>query len=152
MLRILLVEDNPDTLRFLASVLRKRGHEVVTADCIAAARASATEPDAPFDLLLSDIELPDGNGLELMRELGARGGWLGIAMSGFGTDEDLQLSRDAGFLDHLTKPIDLNQLDAVIRRATGQGGDRAEVLEPFRPRTDASGSGTHPGARIDQPG
>ena len=44
-------------------------------------------------------------------------------MSGFGTEEDLQLSRDAGFLDHLTKPIDLNRLDAVIRRTCDAARD-----------------------------
>jgi PAS domain S-box-containing protein len=150
-LRILLVEDNADTLRFLASVLRRRGHDVVTADCIAAARATVAGANAPFDLLLSDVELPDGSGPELMRELGARGGWLGIAMSGFGTEEDLQLSRDAGFLDHLTKPIDLNRLDAVIRRAAGQRGDHADEIEPFRSRTDANASGEFPIARTQGP-
>ena len=150
-LRILLVEDNADTLRFLATVLRRRGHDVVTADCIAAARATVNGADPPFDLLLSDVELPDGSGPELMRELGARGGWIGVAMSGFGTEEDLQLSRDAGFLDHLTKPIDLNRLGAVIRRVTGPGGEHAEEIEPFRSRTDASASGEFPIARTHEP-
>jgi DNA-binding NtrC family response regulator len=150
-LRILLVEDNADTLRFLATVLRRRGHDVVTADCIAAARATVAGTDTPFDLLLSDVELPDGSGPELMRELGARGGWLGIAMSGFGTEDDLQLSRDAGFLDHLTKPIDLNRLDSVIRRAAGQCGDHADEIEPFRSRTDANASGEFPIARTQAP-
>ncbi len=140
-LRILLVEDNQDTLRFLATVLRRRGHEVVTADCLAAARAAVKGPKARFDLLLSDIELPDGNGLQLMRELAARENWLGIAMSGFGTEEDLQLSRAAGFFDHLTKPIDLNHLDAVIERATSQVRESVEESEPFRSRMKGTGSG-----------
>ncbi len=131
-------------------MLRKRGHEVVTADCIAAARAAANGAEARFDLLLSDVELPDGNGLQLMRELGGRGGWLGIAMSGFGTEEDLQLSREAGFLDHLTKPIDLNRLDAAIRRATGPLAERVDDIEAFRPRTDANASGEFPIARTHE--
>ena len=76
------------------------------------------EADVPFDLLLSDIELPDGDGLQLMRELKAGRPMAGIAMSGFGAEEDLRHSREAGFFDHLTKPIDLNRLDAAIRRAT----------------------------------
>jgi PAS domain S-box-containing protein len=117
-LRILLVEDNADTLRFLATVLRKRGHEVVTADCIAAVRAIVDVADAPFDLLLSDVELPDGSGLELMRDLRARHDWPGIAMSGFGSEDDLLFSREAGFAEHLTKPIDLGRLEAAILRVT----------------------------------
>jgi PAS domain S-box-containing protein len=122
-LRVLLVEDNEDTLRFLATMLRGRGHEVVTADTIAAARRAVSRAERPFDLLLSDIELPDGLGLTLMRELGGRGGIRGIAMSGFGAEEDLQLSREAGFLDHLIKPIEPHRLDAAIRRALN--ADRA---------------------------
>jgi PAS domain S-box-containing protein len=117
-LRILLVEDNADTLRFLATVLRKRGHEVVTADCIAAARALVDGADVPFDLFLSDVELPDGTGLELMRDLRSRGNWPGIAMSGFGSEDDLLFSREAGFAEHLTKPIDLGRLEAAILRVT----------------------------------
>ncbi len=109
----------------------------------------ASPPPAPrragrgtaFDLLLSDVELPDGSGLELMRELAARGDLPAIAMSGFGSDEDLELSRDAGFLDHLTKPIDLNQLDAAIRRAMGHGRQTCDETEPFSSRTDANASG-----------
>ena len=146
-LRMLLVEDNPDTLRFLATVLRQRGHTVTTADRVAAARTAVDQAEAPFDLLISDVELPDGTGLELMRELGARGGWLGIAMSGFGTEEDLELSRDAGFLDHLTKPIDLNRLDAAIRRAAGHRGGTADEIQPFSSRTAADASGEFPIAR-----
>jgi PAS domain S-box-containing protein len=149
-LRILLVEDNQDTLRFLATVLRRRGHDVVMADCLAAARAAVDRLDARFDLLLSDIELPDGNGLELMRELSARGNWLGIAMSGFGTEEDLQLSREAGFFDHLTKPIDLSQLDEAIKRAISRAREPAGDAEPFRSRMKGTGSGEFD--LVDTPG
>jgi PAS domain S-box-containing protein len=123
-LRILLVEDNKDTRRFLASVLRQRGHNVVTADRVATARAAVDEAKVPFDLLLSDIELPDGDGLYLMRELSASGEMLGIAVSGFGAEEDLRQSREAGFVDHLTKPVDLNRLEAAIRRATSRTAAR----------------------------
>ncbi len=133
-LRILLVEDNRDTLQYLAAVLRRRGHDVVTAARVAAARAAVDEATVPFDLLLSDIELPDGDGLYLMRELSAGRRMPGIAVSGFGAPEDLRLSREAGFLDHLTKPVDLNRLDAAIRRATS--GDPRSLPEA---RTNFSG-------------
>jgi len=69
-----------------------------------------------FDLLISDIELPDGSGLDLMRELGPGRGLPGIAMSGFGSDTDLAQSRAAGFLEHLVKPIDARALDTAIQR------------------------------------
>jgi PAS domain S-box-containing protein len=134
-LHMLLVEDNADTLRYLATVLRRRGHDVVTADTIAAARQALARADRPFDLLLSDIELPDGNGLELMRDLRDRSEIPGIAMSGFGAEEDLQLSRAAGFLDHLIKPIDPARLDAAIRRA-------AEAARTGRSDDDDGSSGS----------
>ncbi|MHB1562258.1 MAG: response regulator, partial [Isosphaeraceae bacterium] len=116
-LGILLVEDNEDTLRFLATVLRRRGYDVVTAGTLAEARAALASPGRSFDLLLSDIELPDGTGLELIRGLRERDGLPGIAMSGFGAEEDQQLSRSAGFLEHLIKPIDPARLEAAIQRA-----------------------------------
>jgi signal transduction histidine kinase/ActR/RegA family two-component response regulator len=118
--RVLLVEDQQDTLRFLAMVLRTRGQEVVEAANLAQARAAASE--ARFDLLLSDIELPDGTGLELMRELRDTGTILGIAMSGYGSEEDVSQSRAAGFAAHLTKPVDLAALEAVIRGLASPGG------------------------------
>ena len=66
-------------------------------------------------MLISDIELPDGSGLELMREV--RGKVSGIAMSGFGSDSDIEVSLSAGFADHLTKPIDVNRLVVAIHEA-----------------------------------
>src|SRR5262249_26965081 len=91
-LRILLVEGNRDTLNFLALILGHRGHTVLKAASLAQAREELTED---LDLVISDIELPDGSGLELMREMGSEG-VPGIAMSGFGSEEDVRLSRDAG--------------------------------------------------------
>jgi PAS domain S-box-containing protein len=123
-LRILLVDDNADTLRYLSTALKRRGHEVVTADCVASARAAVTEAPVPFDLLLSDIDLPDGDGMHLMRELGASGRIPGIAVSGFGAADDRRLTREAGFVEHLTKPVDMGSLDAAIKRATSRA--RAE--------------------------
>ena len=144
-LRILLVEDNRDTLRYLATVLRQRGHQVVTADRFSTALTAVKEAETPFDLLLSDIELPDGDGLNLMREINAHGRMAGVAMSGFGSEEDLRQSREAGFFDHLTKPIDLNRLDEAIRGATEGEASRTAKTEdasrPFRLRGEANSSG-----------
>ncbi len=115
-LRILLVEDNADTLRYLDLVLSQMGHQVQTAVTLSAALEAASEHE--FDLVLSDIELPDGTGLELMRTIASTRETPGIAMSGFGSDEDMQLSLSAGFSLHLTKPLDTSRLDQAIRRVT----------------------------------
>ena len=116
---LLLVDDNKDVLRYLKIVLEMRGHRVTTATDLASARSAA---DRQFDILISDIELPDGSGLELMREL--RGRLPGIAISGFGAPEDVELSLNAGFARHLTKPVETGRLEAAIR----------EVLAPVGPK------------------
>ena len=109
---ILLVDDNKDVLRYLKIVLEMKGHRVGTATDLSSAFEAVRQP---FDLLISDIELPDGSGLELMRNL--RGRVPGIAISGFGAPEDIQLSLDAGFASHLTKPLETSRLDTAIREA-----------------------------------
>ncbi len=113
-LNVLLVEDNPETLRYLTLMLKKRNYNVVPVDRVSAALAAAAETQ--FDILISDIELPDGTGLELIHGLGGGRTLPGIAISGFGSEEDLQHSAGAGFAEHLTKPIDLNRLESAIRR------------------------------------
>ncbi len=113
-LRILLVEDEPATLRLMARLLRGLGHEVTTAGDLAAATASL---DAAFDLVVSDIGLPDGSGLDVVRLVVARKGPVpAIALTGYGMEEDIRRSREAGFTAHLTKPIDFTKLEAMIRR------------------------------------
>ena len=114
--RILLVDDNEDTLRVMARLLRLNGHQVVTADSVNTAIQAAGEP---FDLLISDIGLPDGTGWELMRELRRRGPVRGIALSGFSMDEDIRRSHEVGFIEHLCKPIMPDELEQAILRAAG---------------------------------
>ncbi len=111
---ILLVEDNADTLTYLARMLALRGHRVRTAaDMRTAFRAAA---DAEFDLLISDIELPDGTGLQLMRALRLDRAIPGIALSGFGSADDIEMSYSAGFAAHLIKPVEFRALEEVIHR------------------------------------
>ena len=112
---ILLVEDNKDVLRYLKLVLEMKGHRVRTAGDLATARR---EVDLPFDILISDIELPDGSGLELMRE--HRGRFPAIAISGFGAPDDIQMSLEAGFARHLTKPVETRRLEEAIARVIGE--------------------------------
>ena len=115
-LNVLLVEDNQDTLRYLTMILQKRNYNVVPVDRVSAALAAAAE--AKFDLLISDIELPDGTGLELIHGLGGGRTLPGIAISGFGSEEDRGQSAGAGFAEHLTKPIDLTRLESAISAST----------------------------------
>ncbi len=110
---VLLVEDNADTLRYLSTLLAHRGYRVRTASRLSEAEEAAAA--SAFDLLISDIELPDGSGLDLMRAL--RGKVVGVAVSGFGSDSDVRLSHDAGFAVHLTKPLDFARLEVAIRDA-----------------------------------
>ena len=110
--RILFVEDHEDTARLMTEVLEQAGHHVTAATSVGGAMAHA---DAPMDLVVSDIGLPDGSGLDLMRMLVARRGRLpGIALSGYGTREDISRSRSAGFDRHLVKPVDVTVLLQAI--------------------------------------
>lgn len=118
-LAILLVEDHPDTAEAMADLLRLSGHEVTVAGSVAAGIAAAEA--GAFDLLLSDLGLPDGSGQDLMRELGRRYDLKGIAISGYGMEEDVRRSREAGFARHLTKPVNRQALEATIRQVV-QGG------------------------------
>jgi signal transduction histidine kinase/ActR/RegA family two-component response regulator len=121
-LRILLVEDHADTAEALADLLRLMGHEVAVAGSVAAGLAAAAEGSAAggVDLVVSDLGLPDGSGQDLMRELVRRYGWKGIALSGYGMEEDVHRSREAGFARHLTKPVALEALRAAIRQVAGE--------------------------------
>jgi signal transduction histidine kinase len=111
--RVLLVEDHGDTARILARILRGAGHTVQTAGDVASALELAG--NAEFDLLLSDMGLPDGSGMDLMKELRRRGNPLpGIALSGYGQEEDVRVSREAGFSQHLLKPVTAQRLLAIV--------------------------------------
>jgi signal transduction histidine kinase len=118
-LRILLVEDHPETLRTLSELLQRLEHDVTTADSVGAALAAADRQD--FDLIISDLGLPDGSGTGLMRELLKRKPLKGIALTGYGMESDIQKTREAGFFAHLTKPIDIDQLQQVIKIGGAQG-------------------------------
>ena len=123
-LRILLVEDHLDTATVMGRVLAASGHEVRTAAHIAGALELARSQD--FDLMLSDLGLPDGSGLELLRTIRQMGlDMPAIALSGYGQDADLEQSRLAGFAEHLLKPIDIGRLENAIARVSA-GPTRAE--------------------------
>jgi PAS domain S-box-containing protein len=127
--RILLVEDHADAAEALAELLRLDGHQVTVATSLAEARERVGDG---IDLVISDLGLPDGSGHELMSALAGRG-LPAIALSGFGTAEDRDASRAAGFRLHLTKPVDLKALRQAVRaifEAPGAASLSGEVRLP----------------------
>jgi len=117
-LRILLVDDHPDTSAALEKLLTRRGHAVTVAGDMRSA-LEAVE-GRPFDLLISDVGLPDGSGLELMTRLRTTSSLRGIAISGFGMNGDVEKSLQAGFSEHLVKPVNLERLEAAIEHAMSE--------------------------------
>ncbi len=111
--RLLLVEDHEDTNLSLTRMLRRRGYEVHPAFDVRSALDLAAANE--FDVLVSDIGLPDGTGTDLFRTLRAQRQIFGIALSGYGMEEDICRSRDVGFSHHLVKPVDLNKLDFLLQ-------------------------------------
>lgn len=118
-MRLLVVEDHANTLEVLARLLRRSGHIVNTASSVAAAKAEAAT--FTFDLLISDIGLPDGTGNELMEFLHAHYGLQGIALTGYGMEEDERRAQQSGFIAHLTKPVDFSQLRRTLEHVAVHG-------------------------------
>jgi CheY-like chemotaxis protein len=113
---ILVVDDDDSTSVVLSRLLSRAGYTVHTADRIS--NALQVIERAPIDILISDIGLPDGTGFQLMRQVRARCNAIGIALTGFDGAEDLDQSQQAGFAEHLVKPIDFNALQRVLSRIT----------------------------------
>ncbi|MEJ7637388.1 MAG: response regulator [Singulisphaera sp.] len=116
-LRILVVDDNHDTAVGLSKLLGKEGHRVQTAyDGPSALEVARSERP---QVILADIGLPGMDGYELAREIRKEESTkeaLLVAISGYGQDEDLRRSREAGFDHHLVKPVDFDSLIALIGR------------------------------------
>src|SRR4051794_14263844 len=119
-LRIFFVEDDLVISKVFVKILRMHGYEVRHAGTCSEALAAA---DGRFDLVLSDIALPDGTGWEVMRHIRSRWGHMpGIALSGFGGEEAVRESTAAGFAVHLTKPVLFQELAAAIERVARPRG------------------------------
>lgn len=120
-LRVLLIEDHDATRETLAMLLRSRGHEVIEAGCLADGYKAAQ--DGRYDLMISDIGLPDGRGDELLTRLRGEGfPTPAIALSGYGMEPDVERSRQAGYSQHLTKPVSIGDLDRALARVRARGG------------------------------
>ncbi|MGA2244573.1 MAG: ATP-binding protein [Verrucomicrobiota bacterium] len=111
-LRLLLVEDHLPTLQVLSNLLTRDGHQVIAVGTIAEALAAAETET--FNLVISDLGLPDGTGNQMMEKLRAVHGLKGIAMTGYGMDEDILRSREAGFVTHLVKPVHMTELRRAL--------------------------------------
>ncbi len=152
-LRILVVEDEPATRRLMARLLRGLGHDVTVAGTVADAWGAFQAGE--FDLIVSDIGLPDGTGHDLMRRVKAMRKVPAIALTGFGMDEDIRRSREAGYTSHMTKPIDFTKLEAMIRRVVTGGGEAGPAssrdAEPGDGVRSESGAGGHDGVPSPEP-
>ena len=111
-LHVLLVEDNADTAEAMGQVLELLGHTVTVAN--GAQTAMQAAESGTFDLLISDIGLPDGSGLDVVRVFAERQAAPSIAITGYGMEEDIARCREAGFTDHLTKPVDFKRLERLL--------------------------------------
>jgi len=115
--QILLVEDHPDTSRALGLLVQGFGYQVRVANTTAAALQLART--TPFTAVVCDIGLPDGSGLDLLRQLQALRPVKAIALSGYGMEEDIRKSLEAGFSAHLTKPVDMAVLEKALAEICG---------------------------------
>ncbi len=120
---VLLVEDHQPTCVALRELLARRGYRVTTAATVAEARGAVD--GGRFDFVISDVGLPDGNGCDLMAEFRDRFRLKGVALTGYGMDEDMLRSRAAGFVTHLTKPVSVQALERAL--ALVMDGDGMKV-------------------------
>jgi signal transduction histidine kinase len=111
--RVLLVDDHHDTCIGMKRMLERHGYKITVAHSAEQAVEKVRSED--FDLLISDIGLPDRSGYELMREVRLKKDLPGIALSGFGSEQDISQAREAGFSEHLTKPINFERLEKTIQ-------------------------------------
>jgi hypothetical protein len=124
LLTILLIEDHVDTAEVMAQLIRSLGHDVTMVgrvdDALAATQAQT------FDLVISDVGLPDGTGLDFVKAFRERSDAPAVALTGFGTDDDVRRCLSAGFTSHLTKPVNFGQLETMIESAVNQKAEKDE--------------------------
>ncbi len=123
-MNILLIEDHEDTAEVMSQLMRAGGHEVAVAGSVAGALALTAS--MAFDLVVSDIGLPDGSGIDFIRAFRAQSTAPAVALTGFGTDDDVRRSVEAGFTAHLTKPVNFEQLERLIEEAAAARSAAAE--------------------------
>jgi hypothetical protein len=115
-LRILVVEDHADTLRVLARLLDHFGHKISAADSTHSALQFLQSKT--FDVILSDISLPDGSGYEVVSQAKQKQAVKAVALTGFDREEDIRRGKEAGFDFHLSKPVDFHELRSVLSQVS----------------------------------
>ena len=135
-LRVLLIEDHEDTAQVMQNVLRQMGHEVER--CSTVATACQKLHDSQFDVLLSDIGLPDGTGIDFIKAAREICQTPAVALTGYGMAEDVERCLQAGFDEHLTKPIDIERLQNTLSRISAKSAPTgAEPSQPEELRHEA---------------
>jgi DNA-binding response OmpR family regulator len=119
-LRVFLVENHEDTVKYIKLYLEHLGHVVLVAEEMKTALREI--PESRCDVLISDIGLPDGDGWVLLEKLGAQRPPFAIAISGYGTGNDQQKSRAVGYNSHLVKPFLPNALLALLEAVAKENG------------------------------
>lgn len=128
-MKVMLVDDDADIRLGFTTALRRRGHEVETAEDVASARLLA-ERSTP-DVAIIDVMLPDGDGFSLCREIRARWGFPTVMLTARDEDADIVVGLEAGADDYIAKPVSVAVLEArlrtVLRRASHPGDDALRV-------------------------
>jgi CheY-like chemotaxis protein len=117
-----VVDDEPDARAVVAETLRLEGANVTVGDSVSAALMHLHEPGTHFDVLVTDIGMPDEDGYSLVRKLRrlqARENVVAIALTGYASPADVAAAIDAGFDLHVPKPVDFDSFIPIIRRLTG---------------------------------
>jgi PAS domain S-box-containing protein len=111
-IKLLLVEDHTDTARALVRLLETRGYDIRSVPSVATGLRALDHDE--FDLLLCDLGLPDGTGMDFIEKVRKTRQTPAIALTGFGMQQDVERAQQAGFDAHLTKPVNLQKLEAAI--------------------------------------
>jgi two-component system response regulator PilR (NtrC family) len=134
--RLLVVDDEPDLRTLYELTLLREGYDVESAESVEEAWASLSVQK--FNLVITDMRLPDGNGLDLLRRLEEAGrSERGVVITAYGSAENAVEALKAGAYDYLTKPVDLRQFRAVVASALGRAAP--PPTEAARPRERAVG-------------
>jgi two-component system, NtrC family, response regulator AtoC len=124
---LLLVDDDPEQLEWLSEMAKAEGFTVATADSLRNARIQMTRLQP--DVLLTDLQLPDGHGMELIGDLETRESTELVLITGHASVESAVEALRAGATDYLVKPVDLERLRSILRRVPRTGELRAEIGE-----------------------
>ncbi|MBX6394041.1 MAG: sigma-54-dependent Fis family transcriptional regulator, partial [Burkholderiales bacterium] len=124
---VLMVDDDPEALEWLSEFVKAEGFTVAKAGSLRAARISLAQMRP--DVLFADLQLPDGQGIDLIQDLETLEGTEFVLITGHATVESAIQALRQGATDYLTKPVDIDRLRAILRRVSGTSGLREEIGE-----------------------